>query len=137
MPLAPIPECHEFQVAAIASGDLLEVVEGVGEEDDVSLEEVRALLATTQLGKVLQATLVHEVPEEVTLLLRVTPRQLRPCLLLKESILMLLDELADDPTLEEGTVEPADSCHAQAGVSDGKEAGDQGFSIEVLGVRVV
>jgi hypothetical protein len=90
----------------------LEVVEGVGEEDDVSLEEVGALLSTTQLGEVLQATLVHEVPEEVTLLLRVTPRQLRPCLLLKESILMLLDELADDSTLEEGTVEPADRCHA-------------------------
>ena len=74
--LAPTLKCHEFQVATIASGDLLEVVEGVGEEDDVSLDEVRALLttATTQLGEVLQATFVHEVPEKVTLLLRLTPR---------------------------------------------------------------
>ena len=43
----PTPECHEFQVAAIAAGDLLEVVEGVREEDDVSLDQVRALLLTT------------------------------------------------------------------------------------------
>jgi hypothetical protein len=50
---------------------------------------------------------------------------------------MLLDELADDPTLEEGTIESVDRCHAQTGVSDGNEAGDQGFPIEVLGVRVV
>jgi hypothetical protein len=54
----------------------LEVAEGVGEEEeDVSLEEVRALLVSaTALGEVLQATLVHEVPEEVTLLLSLTPR---------------------------------------------------------------
>ena len=50
---------------------------------------------------------------------------------------MLLDELADDSALEEGTVEPADRCHTQPGVSDGKEPGDQGSPFEVLGVRVV
>ena len=50
---------------------------------------------------------------------------------------MLLDELADYPTLEQGTVEPTDRCHAQSGVSDGKEPSYQGLTVEVLGVRVV
>ena len=52
--LLPAPECHEFQVAgAGAAGDLLEVVEGVGEENHVSLQEGRAVLPT-QLGEVLE-----------------------------------------------------------------------------------
>ena len=135
--LLPAPECHEFQVAgASAAGDLLEVVEGVGEEDDVSLQDGRAVLPA-QLGEVLEATLVHQVPQEVSLLARVTPCQLGSRLLLLEPILVFLDELSDDPTLEEGTVEPADRCRAQPGVSDGKEPGNQGFTIEVLGIRVV
>ena len=41
------PKRHEFKVAAIAAWDLLKVVESVREEDDVSLDQVRALLLTT------------------------------------------------------------------------------------------
>ena len=134
--LLPAPECHEFQVAgAGAAGDLLEVVEGVGEEDHVSLQEGRAVLPA-QLGEVLEATLVNQVPQEVSLLGRVATCQLGPRLLM-EPILVLLDELSDDPTLEEGTVESADCCRPQSGVSDGEEPGDEGFPIEVLGVSVV